>query len=1004
MTTDPGHNPLGICIVQTFIATKSMGTMRERWRRTHWLASLMGLLKSPLDRQRLADPNALDLVILEDRILYSGSPVDALGGELADAFGVSSVARNEPPDISEIGDITIQEDTIAPELLFTVFDDLLDSDQLVVTAASDNQQLIPSENLYLDRTGDQFSLLLRPSENQSGSSATITLTAKDGNQEANETFRVFVAPVNDRPTSVGFQNVEISEGGSISIDLFAAFDDLEDDDRDMIYSVTVNTNPSLFSQIHIDHELGVLQMDARPEASGSSTLVLRATDSDGEFVEVETSDPITVFDSVVPLDGLDPVDTSDMGVEKLKLLTHYAFFDLVDNSYYPFEFNEEKFRAILQDLPAGDYPVVLDIENEELFGNHKLGRNNLAEVIRVAHDERPDMDIGYYTLFPNGSWWEPVRQHRAERDTALGLSNFNTVHAEMLQAEYDDWLRFNDEFMHSPVSKNVGGGTIVDSLDFFAPSLYTHYRNLANNRDAIEVTFDTETNWVFATGFREGDAIRFLEESKVDFPLNVSFQITYFVINVGETGFQLAYHAGGDPIDFVSTDASTNYAGKLAHWGSLSEDRDVVDWHAYAEENISLARREELPIISWISPTYAGTGFDPLEKEFFALQLDVLSELTDSIAIFDIQRVEQENYAFRGWLQAVEEFMKEQHAPQTSVTVSIRPVNDAPVALGIEDIEVFEGHDRSEIELSSYFRDKESDNTELTYEIVDIQKPDLFTSARIDTNGDLEIDYADGQSGFGVITVRATDTEGLFVDDNFVVHVQVAEGNVDLPADNNQQTIELERLDAEARAALFGNASRLNSVYIDSSTGFLVLDLMNDEPEAVRAIRVVLRDDAQQPPVGTVFIQTQTGVLGASTLTIASENSTTLDEYEVTKHREREENLSDIHFEPKLGLIDPIRLRQQESSTVPPAEADQPSENSEQTLELLLTPVHWPLTETREELTAYSRKSNVAGAYRDNSRSSIDQGSQFRDEIPYYEPFLTILDMFPQGDVELAKV
>ena len=59
----------------------------------------------------------------------------------------------------------------------------------------------------------------------------------------------------------------------------------------------------------------------------------------------------------------------------------------------------------------------------------------------------------------------------------------------------------------------------------------------------------------------------------------------------------------------------------------------------------------------------------------------------------------------------------------------------------------------------------------LTYSVVGNTNPALFVSVAGDSAGVLTLDFAHNASGVAQITIRATDSSGLFVDDTFTVTV-----------------------------------------------------------------------------------------------------------------------------------------------------------------------------------------------------------------------------------------
>lgn len=94
---------------------------------------------------------------------------------------------------------------------------------------------------------------------------------------------------NDAPTTAGICDVTVNQNAAdYVIQLFDAFDDAEDDDDDLTYSVVGNTNPSLFDSWDID-AYGGLTLDFAADAYDGADLTIRATDSQGLFVETTFS-------------------------------------------------------------------------------------------------------------------------------------------------------------------------------------------------------------------------------------------------------------------------------------------------------------------------------------------------------------------------------------------------------------------------------------------------------------------------------------------------------------------------------------------------------------------------------------------------------------------------------------------------------------------------------------------------------------------------------------------
>src|SRR5437773_7737192 len=106
---------------------------------------------------------------------------------------------NVRPTITPIDDQVLAEDVPTTSIHFTVSDLESPATALIVTAYSSNPALIPEENILLQGSGPERSLIIVPQLDQSGS-AQITLEVRDPDGGSNSvSFTVYVIPVNDDP-------------------------------------------------------------------------------------------------------------------------------------------------------------------------------------------------------------------------------------------------------------------------------------------------------------------------------------------------------------------------------------------------------------------------------------------------------------------------------------------------------------------------------------------------------------------------------------------------------------------------------------------------------------------------------------------------------------------------------------------------------------------------------------------------------------------------------------
>ncbi|QLH04990.1 hypothetical protein C5F49_06415 [Nitrosopumilus oxyclinae] len=120
----------------------------------------------------------------------------------------------------------------------------------------------------------------------------------------------------------------------------------------------------------------------------------------------------------------------------------------------------------------------------------------------------------------------------------------------------------------------------------------------------------------------------------------------------------------------------------------------------------------------------------------------------------------------------------------------------------ISDVTLTSPRPDSVIDLRNVFDDVEDADDEMTYSISLNTFTGTFTSISIDVNDVLTIDYDDTAAGegTGIITVRATDTDLLFVEDSFDVTVSAA-GNtqptvsLSIPDDSTAKNVDYVILD-----------------------------------------------------------------------------------------------------------------------------------------------------------------------------------------------------------------
>ena len=103
----------------------------------------------------------------------------------SDTFVLTVTPVNDAPTISNIPDLTINQDTSTGPISFTVGDVDTAASSLVLSATSSNPTLVPVSNIVFGGSGSNRTVTVTPATNQFGS-ATITVTVSDGSLTASD--------------------------------------------------------------------------------------------------------------------------------------------------------------------------------------------------------------------------------------------------------------------------------------------------------------------------------------------------------------------------------------------------------------------------------------------------------------------------------------------------------------------------------------------------------------------------------------------------------------------------------------------------------------------------------------------------------------------------------------------------------------------------------------------------------------------------------------------------
>ena len=241
---------------------------------------------------------SLNLAYAEDANGSSSLTIRATdtGGLWVEAsFTVTVTAVNDPPMFDAGGDQAIVEN--APAQSIPNWATSISPGPANESGQTVSFNITANTNAALFSAGPAVSsngtLTFTPAADAFGE-ATITLVAMDNggtenggvNTSAPQQFNITVTESNQNtpPSSSGFISIlALEDAEDITVDLFPIFSDPQDTDEELSFSIQSNSNPNVISaRIEGDQNL-ILSLE--PDSIGSATVVIRATDTEGAFID-----------------------------------------------------------------------------------------------------------------------------------------------------------------------------------------------------------------------------------------------------------------------------------------------------------------------------------------------------------------------------------------------------------------------------------------------------------------------------------------------------------------------------------------------------------------------------------------------------------------------------------------------------------------------------------------------------------------------------------------------
>ena len=549
----------------------------------------------------------------------------------------------------------------------------------------------------------------------------------NGGEDASEikTFSITINQEEENEAPVVAEPIDdinlLEDAPSTVIDLKVKFEDDNDPDDQLDFQIDQNTNTTLFTEATINSD-GELLLDYAPDAFGSSTITVSATDLDGLTNSISFDVNLTAVNDRPEFAAIDiPVVLEDSGPQEIEgWATFYAGADNENEQTPNYRVRNISNQNLFSSLPdvnnQGDlnYEIAADRFGTSTFqvfvldngGTENGGRNRserltfTIEVInindapdfsatepKVVNEDAGSVTIQSWAVFSPG----PFESNQEATYTVENISNpgLFSIDPTINKSGNLSFTPADDAFGSSTFDVYVtdDGGTANGGVNQSATKTFTNVVNAVN--DAPDFTASNppaikeDEGFITINGWASFDPGAANENSQ---------QPQYEVLNISNQGLFASLPA-------VSDNGDLTYEGKEDAAGSSNFDVRVID-----------------------NGGTANGGDNASEIKTFIL--------------------------------------------------TITQENDPPTVVEpIADINSLEDADSDNIDLKVYFEDNEDPDSELDYQVDENTNPALFTEVSINNTGILLLDYAPDANGQSSITVKATDKGGLSTTTSFEVNL-----------------------------------------------------------------------------------------------------------------------------------------------------------------------------------------------------------------------------------------
>ncbi|MBD2219463.1 DUF4347 domain-containing protein [Calothrix sp. FACHB-1219] len=617
-----------------------------------------------------------------------------------------------------------------------------------------------------------------------------------GFEESNEATRIdFIrlvpvsgTPTNTAPTSTGIANVSVVQNApNTVIKLFDAFADAQDADTALTYSIVSNTNPNLFEAApSINSTTGELTLNYSPTSTGGAQITVRATDTAGLFTDTSFNVNVT-----------EPAPVGEIKIEAENMvLTGFKKENLSGGgasngqgiSFVGGASNETGTASIGFAGATGTYDIYVSFWDES-DGNSRLELLAGGTLLNTLT----------FNQSPGGTTATPTNKREVMLAQAVSLQPGTLIELRGFEDASEhartDFIRFvpssGTPANTAPTSTGIADISVVKNAANTVIKLFDVFSDLQDSDSALKYSIVNNTNGALfevapsinattgeltlnysptATGTAQL-TVRATDtgglSTDVSFAVNVTTpppvgEIKIEAESMVLNGFRVENQAsgsGGKGISFINGAANETGTAYFDFKGAA----DAYDIYvSYWDESDGVASLE----VSANGSLLNTLTFNQSPGGSTASAANKVEKLVaQAVALQPGTRIQLKGFEENG--EAVRtDYIR-------FVPASGTPINTAPSTTGIANVSVTQNAPNTVINLFDAFSDLQDPDTALKYAVVNNTNAGLFevVPSINQTNGQLTLNYSPTATGSSQLTVRATDTGGLFTDTTFTVNV-----------------------------------------------------------------------------------------------------------------------------------------------------------------------------------------------------------------------------------------